>query len=111
MKKDEQVVKLMLPWYTPEGKKAISGITLANPNGVDKRLAKRVIRRFYKHQMGRSIRKEFIEHCYKSRIACTALTEAQILEGMHDMARRTYEENNQSTDPHSEESSTEEAGV
>ena len=106
----EIITNFALPWYTPEGELQYSSMTMSAPGGVDKRKAKSIIRKWYKEEIGVNIDKIALEALWKCRFETKAFSEKALMEYMHDMARRSYEEIVEESDSGVQETTGEEAG-
>jgi len=87
-----QIVQLMLPWFDPAGSLNYAAMSLSEPGRVDRKKAFRILRRWYKDQIGVTVDKHTLQIIWKRRHSTWALDLSSMEEYVHQMARRTYEE-------------------
>lgn len=103
MSVQRQQVTLWLPWFSVEDELEYSAMTLFADGAVDRRLAKRLVRKWYKDKLGVTACDRMLRRVWKHRIVQRVLTEQEIAQRMHDMARETYEETVRSADTDTQE--------
>lgn len=103
-----QIVMLSVPWWDHMEELNYASITLVSENSVDKRVARRVVRKWYKHQIGRSIPKYLIERVWKRRHVTRPMEVADIDNMLTEMAIASY---NEHTNPDYKEEDTSGAGT
>ena len=88
-----QVVQLMLPWWGQhDGELYFQPMTLTAEGAVDRRVAFRIMRKWYKKNIGRSIRKDKLRVVWSTRFTTLAMTEDNVREYLHSLARDSYEQ-------------------
>lgn len=103
----KKMVLLALPWTDEHGHRQITRMTLASDELPDRRMAFRMVRNFYKHNIGRSVTKQVIEIIWKARVVTRSMTEEDINIKLNEMAHETYLA---VTNPDYEENAADEAG-
>jgi len=107
---DRWLVQLYLPWFSPGDEELqYASMTLGFENSVDKRLAFRIMRRWYKDQIGRSIHKRILERIWKRRNVQKALTAEKMDSYLDQIAGETYEAAQSLRDCEIQEGTTREA--
>lgn len=91
------IVQVRLPWHDGE-RMQFSAMTIGFEGRVDRRLAFRMIRKWYKEQIGRTVRKDLMEKVWQVRLQQKAMTETDVQAKIDNMARRSYEEDQNDTD-------------
>lgn len=87
-----QIVQLMLPWFDPAGELFYSAMSLSAPVKVDRRKAFKIMRKWYKSQIGVKVDKQTLERIWKRRHTTWAIEQHTVEEYIHQLARETYEE-------------------
>lgn len=106
-----QIVQLMLPWFgNHDGELYYSAMSLSDVK-VDKRRAFRIIRRWYKEQIGVVVDKQTLERLWKRRHVTRAVDESDVDNYLQRLARDTYEETESIADCGTQEEAPREAGV
>lgn len=107
MSTERWLVQLWLPWFSP-GDEALqySSMTLGFEGNIDKRLARRIIRKWYKEQIGRKIHKRTLERIWRRRTVQQAMSEERVQGYIDELARQTYEEAQSITDSDTQKETT-----
>lgn len=110
MPDERWLVQLWLPWFSPGDEELqYSSMTIGFEGKVDKRLARRIMRKWYKEQIGRTIHKRTLERIWKRRTVQRAMSEEKIQGYIDELARQTYEEAQSITDSELQENTSKEA--
>ncbi len=94
------ITQLTLPWFgNHDDRLYLSSMSLTDPEGeVSRRKAYRLVRKWYREQVGITVCKKTLERVWKNRFTTTAMTEGSINQQLHDMARETYEKTKDESD-------------
>lgn len=87
-----QIVQLMLPWFDPAGELFYQPMALSEPGKVDRRKAFRIVRRWYKEQIGVTVCKGTLSRVWGARFTTYAMDADSMDHYFQAMARETYEE-------------------
>ena len=105
-----QIVQVGLPWYSQEGELNYNAMTLSEPTKVDKRKAFRIIRKWYKEEIGLDVCNNTLSIIWKNRHTTWAIDEITIGNHLQDLARQTYEETITESNTDSQEETSGETG-
>lgn len=105
-----QIVQLMLPWFDPAGELYYQPMALSEPGQVDRRKAFRIVRNWYKEQIGVQVCKTTLTRIWKRRFVTFAIDEESVNNYFQDMARETYEETETEGDSGAQEEACSPAG-
>lgn len=107
-----QMVQLLLPWFSnADGELNYSAMTLSEPGRVDRRKAFRIMRKWYKEQIGITVDKLTLERLWRRRHTTYAIDPNSVEDYIHELARETYEETVAESDLGSQEEAPSGAGV
>lgn len=94
-----QMVQLMLPWFgNHDGELYYSAMSITQPGKVDRRKVFRLVRKWYKEQIGVTVDKLTLERIWRLRHTTWAVQESNIEDYIHQLARDTYEETKAESD-------------
>lgn len=93
-----QIVQLLLPWFDPAGELYYQPMSLSEPGKVDRRRAFRIIRKWYKEQIGVKICKTTLCRVWRVRFETFAMDAQSVDQYFQEMARETYEETENDSD-------------
>lgn len=110
MSERPQIVQLMLPWFDPAGDLCYSNMVLTASPKVDRRIAFRMMRKWYKEHIGITICKTTMQRVWKYRHVTRAMSMDDMHQKLHDMARRSREEIEDHTDSGTQEEAAGETG-
>lgn len=102
------MVNLALPWFDYEGELNYQGATFVFTGRVERRQCKRVVNRWYKEALGRSVRPEVFQRVWRRRHVTGLMSPEKIEEIVNRFIIDA--QNNTEAYPASEESPAQEAG-
>jgi len=100
----KQIVQVMLPWFgNHDGELYYSPMSFTKEGKVSRREAFRIMRKWYKKEIGVNVDKKTLERIWKYRHETFAIDENTINQYIHDMARDTYEQTEDDSDTRTQE--------
>ncbi len=103
VEEERWIVQLLLPWWSVEDNLEYSSMTIGFEGRVDKRVAFKAMRKWYKQALGKTIRKQVLERVWKRRFVQPAMTEARMAQKLDELAWRSHEETKDKPDIGSQE--------
>lgn len=88
------VTQLLLPWWCPAGELEYSAMTLMDDVPVCRKKAVRLVRRWYRDTIGRTVHKSTLDRIWRRRLVQRTVTEQEMAERLHETAGRLHEEPN-----------------
>lgn len=85
---DTIMTQLWLPWFDDNDALQISTMNLCSPDKICRRLARRLMRNWYKHNIGRSVNKSMLDDIWSKRHVSKAYT---LENHIHQLARDTHD--------------------
>lgn len=112
MTQRNQIVQLLLPWFGNRGGELYyTPMSLSEPGKVDRRKAFRIVRKWYKKEIGVTVDKLTLERIWKRRHVTWAMDEAAVGDYLHQLARDTYEETIAESNSGAQEETPQDTGV
>lgn len=84
-----KIYMLLMPWWDHEDKLQFTRMSLTGEN-VDRRLAFRMMRKWYASAIGRSVDKYTLNKVWKRKFVTRAITEHSINDMLTEMAHESY---------------------